>query len=156
MEAVYGLRIAGPLWVYFFVIENAFIKELADSSKWLKVNKLSLNITKTHYMIFSRKKANHQLDLRIDNQKIDETSTTKFLGVNIDSKLNWKTHISYIWGEIARGIGVLVKARMYFENDCMIKLYNAFIYLYLMYCNHIVLIKQIFENYKFYRIRLFG
>ena len=74
------------------VIENAFNKELADISKWLKVNKLSLNIKKTHYMIFSRKKSNHQLDLRIDNQKIDETSTTKFLGVYIDNKLNWKTH----------------------------------------------------------------
>ena len=82
------------------VIENAFNKELADISKWLKVNKLSLNIKKTHHMIFSRKKSNYQLDLRIDNQKIDETSTTKFLGVYIDNKLNWKTHISYVGGKI--------------------------------------------------------
>ena len=49
-------------------------------------------------MIFSRKKSNHQLDLQIDNQTIDETSTTKFLGVYIDNKLNWKTHISYVGG----------------------------------------------------------
>ena len=57
------------------VIENALNNELADISKWLKVNKMSFNIKKTHY-IFSRKKSNHQLDLRI-NQIIDETSTTK-------------------------------------------------------------------------------
>ena len=38
------------------VTESAFTKELADISKWLKVNKLSLNIKKTHYMIFSLKK----------------------------------------------------------------------------------------------------
>ena len=119
------------------VIENAFNKELADISKWLKVNKLSLNVKKTHYMIFSRKKSNYQLDLRIDNQKIDETPTTKFLGVYIDNKLNWKTQISYVGGEIARGIGVLVKARKYFDNECMLKLYKAFIYPYLMYCNHV-------------------
>ena len=61
-------------------IENAFNKELADISKWFKVNKLTLNIKKTHYMILSRKKSNHELDLRIDNQKIDETSTTKLQG----------------------------------------------------------------------------
>ena len=51
-------------------------------------------------MIFSRKKSNHQLDLRIDNQTIDETSATKFLGVYIDNKLNWKTHISYVGGKL--------------------------------------------------------
>ena len=75
------------------VIENAFNKELADISKWLNANKLSLDRKKTHYMIFSRTKFNHQLDLRIDNQKIGETSTTKFLGVYIDNKLNWKTYV---------------------------------------------------------------
>ena len=40
-------------------------------------------------------------------------------------------------GKVARGIGVLEKARKYFNNDCMINLYNAFIYPYLMYCNQI-------------------
>ena len=71
-------------------------------------------------MTFSRNKSDCQLHLRIDNQKIDETSTTKFLGLYIDIKLNRKTHISYVggggWGVggggwIARGIGVLIKAR---------------------------------------------
>ena len=76
------------------------------------------------------------MDLRIDNQKIDETSTTKFIGVNIDNKLNWKTHISCVGVKNAREIGVLVKARKYFDNDCMMKLYNAFVHPYLKYCSH--------------------
>ena len=49
----------------------------------------------------------------------------------------WKTHISYLAGKIARVIGVLRKARKNSNNDCMINLYNAFIYPYLMYCNQI-------------------
>ena len=40
------------------VIENRANDELSNISEWLKVNKLSLNINKTHYMIFSQKK-NH-------------------------------------------------------------------------------------------------
>ena len=40
-------------------------------------------------------------------------------------------------GKVARGIGVLGKARKYFNNDCMVNLYNAFIYPYLMYYNQI-------------------
>ena len=119
------------------VIECEFNKELADISTWLKVNKLSLNIKKTHYMIFTRKKLSHPLDLRIDNQNVHVTKTSKFLGVYIDDKLNWKTDISYVAGKVARGIGVLGKVRKYFNNDCMINLYNAFKYPYLMYCNQI-------------------
>ena len=88
-------------------------------------------------MIFTRKKLSHPLHLRIDNQNVHVTKTSKFLGVYIDDKLNWKTHISYVAGKVARGIGVLGKARKYFNNDCMINLYNAFIYPYLMYCNQI-------------------
>ena len=56
------------------VTENSCNKELVDISKWLKVNKLSLNIKKTHYMIFSRKKSGCQLDLRIDNQIIKKNT----------------------------------------------------------------------------------
>ena len=55
-------------------------------------------------MIFSRKKLVCQLDLQIDNQSSKETPTTKFLGVYIDNKLYWKTHIYiYIYIYYVRG-----------------------------------------------------
>ena len=60
----------------------------------------------------------------------------KFLGVFIDNRLNWKIHLAYISGTIARGIRILIKAWGYFNNDCMKCLYYSFIYPYLMYCNH--------------------
>ena len=37
------------------------------------------------------KQSKHRLQL--DNQNIDETSTTKFLGIYVDDKLNWKTYL---------------------------------------------------------------
>ena len=46
-------------------------------------------------------------------------------------------HIDYISGKIARGIGILIKARKILSNECMTNLYYAFIYPYLIYCNHI-------------------
>ena len=88
-------------------------------------------------MIFTRKDRNAKIHLQIDNQDIFETKASKFLGVFIDTKLNWKIHLAYISGKIARGIGILIKARGYFNNDCMKCLYYSFIYPYLMYCNHI-------------------
>ena len=110
---------------------------LTKISTWLKVNKLSLNIKKTHYMVFTRKKFRHQLDIRIDGHLIDEVHKTKFLGVYIDNKLNWKDHVSYLIGKISKGIGMIIKARQYLNKKGLIALYYSFIYPYLIYCNHI-------------------
>ena len=84
-------------------ISEIVSKELAELSQWLKVNKLSLNLKKTQYMIFSRRKSKDEtINIKIDDQSISETKSSKFLGVYIDNSLNWKTHISYIAGKISR------------------------------------------------------
>ena len=73
---------------------------------------MSLNINKTHYMIFrKRKKDSLNVKLSIDGELINEVDKTKFLGVLVDNKLTWKQHIAYVSGKIARGIGMIIKAR---------------------------------------------
>ena len=89
-------------------------------------------------MVFGNKNASKpDLHISIDGHSIDETDHTKFLGVIIDSKLNWKKHISYITGKIARGIGVITKARKLLDKETLITLYYTFIYPYMCYCNHV-------------------
>ena len=73
----------------------------------------------------------------IDNESIGEVRRTKFLGVFIDNKLNWKDHISYISGKVSRGIGMIIKARNYLNQYGLLALYHAFIYPYFTYCNHV-------------------
>ena len=120
------------------ILQDAVNKELADNAKWLKINKLSLNIKKRQFIIFTRRKiAPIKVDIKIDNQSITETIISKSLGTYIDNNLNWKSHISYFAGKIARGIGIITKARKYFSSECMISLHHPFIYPYLIYCNHI-------------------
>ena len=120
------------------ILQAAVNKKLADIAKWLKINKLSLNIKKTQFMLFTRiKVAPIKVDIKIDNQSITETRISKFLGTYIDNNLNWKSHISFIAGKIARGVGIITKARNYFSSECMISLNHSFIYPYLIYCNHI-------------------
>ena len=112
--------------------------ELNQISEWLKIDKLSLNIKKTHFIVFTNKNVlKPVLQISIDGHKIDETDRTKFLGVVIDSKLTWKHHISYITVKIAKGIGVITKARKLLDKDTLITLYYTFIYPYLCYCNHV-------------------
>ena len=78
-------------------LENSMNTELALLYDWLCTNKLSLNITKTHYILFQPPKRNVAFNIRlhIDHKEILKVDTTKFLGVLLDSKLSWKPHINY-------------------------------------------------------------
>ena len=72
-------------------------KEIANIYAWVKANKLSLNIDKTNFMLFTPKCVPRSIkDIFIDGNKIVEVTETKFLGVIIDCKLNWSPHITYI------------------------------------------------------------
>ena len=118
------------------VMEQNINIELENISTWLKVNKLSLNIGKTHYMIFDKQKRRSiQLKIKIENQEIEHTCKTKFLGVTIDQKLTWKHRMALMSGKIARGIGMIIKARHCLNKNALLTLYYSFIYPYLIYCN---------------------
>ena len=55
--------------------------ELAKLKFWLSANKLSLNVEKTNFMVFSKKKINYNFVIKIDDKVIDRVIKTKFLGV---------------------------------------------------------------------------
>ena len=89
-------------------------------------------------MIFTRRKTiSEKINIKIDNQNISETKSSKFLGVYIDNSLNWKNHICYIAGKISRGIGIILKSRKYLNKESLLTLYHCFIYPFLIYCNHV-------------------
>ena len=58
---------------------------------WLKANRLSLNIKKTKYMLFRKQKWTdiRELNLRISIDAIQSVDDFNFLGLHINSKLNW-------------------------------------------------------------------
>ena len=55
------------------ILQAAVNKEIADIAKWLKVDKLSLNIKKAQFMMLTRRKViPTKIDIKIDNQCITE------------------------------------------------------------------------------------
>ena len=109
--------------------------DVIQISQWLKVNKLSLNVKKTHFMAFMNKNSSKpDIVLRIDGYKMNKRLNPKFLGVIIDCQLTWK-YINYISGNFAKGIGIIIKARKLLDQETPITLYYSFIHPYLYYCN---------------------
>ena len=66
---------------------------LEQLQSWFSVNRLSLNISKTNYMIFDNRRITADICIRINKEEINRVNSTTFLGVVIDDKLNWKSHI---------------------------------------------------------------
>ena len=63
--------------------------------EWLCANKPSLNLSKTKYIIFQPRQ-NLYLPLQLAGQYLDQTSSTKYLGLIIDCHLSWQDHIDLI------------------------------------------------------------
>ena len=73
---------------------NTDLKSLND---WFRANQLSVNPTKTKFILFS-KHSNIITDeyfLHIDNTPLERVNTTKFLGVFIDEHFTWEHHINH-------------------------------------------------------------
>ena len=104
-------------------IQDGVNHDLAIITKWLKANKLSLNIKKdTLHVFFSKKtnKVNPDISLKIDGVIIAEVTSWKFLGTIIDVKLNWKDHESFVCKKVARGLGVVISHAFGSETSILI------------------------------------
>ena len=74
--------------------ESLINADLSNVIEWLNINKLSLNKSKYKYMIFYVPNKDIQyLTLKIDNVIIEKVDEFNFLGLTMDTNLNWKKNI---------------------------------------------------------------
>ena len=105
----------------------------ANVKKWCDVNKLSINMTKTNYMIVkSARKKDMTISLQSRNndgstQLLERKQCIKYLGVMIDENITWKNHISFVSSRISRNIGIISNLRHYFSLQQLKQIYNNLI-----------------------------
>jgi Reverse transcriptase (RNA-dependent DNA polymerase) len=112
--------------------------ELSKLSDWFRANKLSLNVKKTNYILFGKKRLpnfDQNFELIIDGNRLERVQSTKFLGVYIDEKLNWIAHTNHVSLSISKALGILYRIRNVLPNKVLLILYHTMIYPYLSYCN---------------------
>ena len=120
---------------------NKLMKNLKIQSNlffdWLVSNKLTLNYSKTKYMLFVNKTVSPKLlkktNLNINKHHIKKVSVFKYLGVYLDNKLTWKEHVRILQAKLARVTGVIYKMRNYTPRNVLMMLYNALVGSYLRY-----------------------
>ena len=89
------------------------------------MNRLSLNIDKTNFLIFHpyNKPIRQHVTIKINKKAINEKEYIKHLGVLLDSSLSWKYQISSLTKKISRSIGVMYKLRPFLPLKVMKNVY---------------------------------
>jgi hypothetical protein len=111
-------------------------EELNNVIKWLHASKLSLNVKKTHYVIFKpgRSTVIPSSNIMINSTIIQREFSTTFLGVVLDARLTWNQHIEKIRLKMSKNIGMICKARKLLDKNTLTTLYYSFVYPYISYC----------------------
>ena len=116
-------------------ITSEINNELSKINEWLKINKLSLNKSKTKYMISKKQRANIVKPiLQIDGINIESVDHFNFLGLTLDSRMTWNNHTTNISNKCSRTIGVLNRIKHFIPLIARILLYNTLILPHFNYC----------------------
>ena len=97
-------------------------------------NKLTVNESKTKYMIFRKRQIrmtqtnnSKKLCITMNNIVLEETSTIKFLGVIINNKLNWTDHKIYVKTKVCKSIGIMYNCRKILKHKDLVSMYRTFV-----------------------------
>ena len=107
-------------------------EEFAKIDKWLKLNKLTLNVKKSKFMLFYMPDIQIS-NLHINNIKLECLDSFNFLGITIDKHLTWREHIHLISNKISRIVGVINRLKNYIPQNVLLTIYNTLIIPHLNY-----------------------
>jgi len=116
-------------------------------------NSLSLNFDKTYSLQF-RPKSSYEINLKIscDNKLIKEIRNTKFLGLDIDSSMSWKTHIDQMIIKLSRTCYAVRYIKYFIFQDTLRTNYFSYFHSILSYgiifCGNSVYSSNIFKVQK--------
>ena len=140
LQTLYNFMYLQMIQVYSNTIsdqlEETVNSELLNISDWLTANKLTLNTSKSNFMIIKPRQQNlsKYVKFTINNEVLHESECVKYLGVLMDKGLTWKEHIQYINTKLAKNIGILAKLRHFTPRDTLCSIYSAVILPYVSYC----------------------
>ena len=114
--------------------------DLEELIEWFRANKLSLNISKTNYVLFIPPRLklidntpSSDCVLKFGDEEILQKSSTKFLGIEMDQHLNWFDHYKSLNSRLSRAVYILNKVKNVWPADCMRLLYYSLFHSHLAY-----------------------
>ena len=107
---------------------------------WLDDNRLTLNVTKTSYMVIRRKQRLldvSECSLFIGSVELERVSCVRFLGLHVDEHLLWQDQVDSVLKKVSRFIPIIYRVRNCLTADALKLLYNLIICPNMFYCNSV-------------------
>ena len=102
--------------------------------KWCVANRLTVNLNKTYYMLYTNRQRTLLPPLKYDSYTIKSTKQHKLLGVTFDETLSFKAHISNLCLKLSRIVSLLYQVKDLMPIYVLKILYNAHVIPHLQYC----------------------
>ena len=104
---------------------------------WFRLNKLSLNLKKSNFIIFSGKKSYPEdlSKITIESVEMPQVSSTRSPGIIVDESLSWREQTDQVSRKINTSIGIIRRVSHLVTTNCLLTIYYNLIYPYLSYCN---------------------
>ena len=117
-------------------------------------------------MVFGTRKINYQPKIIVNDIEIERVFENTFLGVIIDNKLNWKSHIENVKLKMSKIIAILYKTKNILNQKSLYILYCSLLVPHISYCieiwgntyktnTHPIFILQKRESWVFANVWLF-
>jgi hypothetical protein len=124
-----------------YSIANILNEDLINVSDWMKANKLSLNTSKTEYMVIGSYKRLHQTQsdppITLGDNQIKRVKVTKSLGLMIDETLTWDEQVTLTTKKVNKGLNVMRRLRDFFDIKILTTVYQTLVQPYFDYCSQV-------------------
>jgi hypothetical protein len=94
---------------------------------WSKVNSLTINIEKTHYIQFkTRNTPSYDLNISCDNDLITSVDNIKFLGIHLQDSINWDCHIEHILPKLSSACYIMRNIKQIMPSNTLKTVYYSY------------------------------
>ena len=107
---------------------------------WLRANKLSLNESKSKFVLFRSKKSRintSNITIKLNHFKLEPVNFVKYLGTIIDETLSWNTHTDFVMKKLSQVNGIISKLRYFVPQKTLILIYYALFQSRLTYASEV-------------------
>ena len=125
------------------ICNSLLSRELGKLFVWFSVNKLSLHLSKTNYILFRNHSAYTALNICITTINVTRVQSSKFLAIIIDENLNCEPHIQLVKSKLSKTLSIIYEASTLINYEGMLTLYCSLFLPYLTYCCEILQLMSI-------------
>ena len=118
-------------------VRCALEAEMEAVAKWIDANNLKIYIGKTQFMVLYRNRKRNVCDNLVISHRgveIAWSGSIQYLGVTVDSQLEWKEHIQHVRQKCFMSLSKLQRVSHFLPTPTRLKIYNALVLPHLDYC----------------------